>query len=150
MLFNLARFTFDARRAFLHVPEKEYVIVTPPAEWIEMRAEAGLDVAVCWRMLKTLYGRRVAAQAWTDFLANILQTECAMEQYKPIPIFFKSTKPGSHMSLEVHMDDGHGIGTEAEIERFIRIIGSKTSIKWTGPHRHSHNPVYTHLTVSGS
>jgi len=141
---NICAFTFDARRAFLHVPEKEYILVHPPAEWIEARQRAGLDTNVYWRMLKTLYGRRCAAQEWTNYLADVLQRQCGFEQYAAVPVFFR--KPQSSLVLEVHMDDGHGVGGQREVEDFLKVLGEQINIKRTGPHRWDNgSPKYEHL-----
>jgi len=143
LALGLARFTFDARRAFLHVPESEYILTNPPEEWMAWRRSKGLSTTVYWRMLKTLYGRRSAPQQWTDFLAEKLTTHCGLTQYMPIPVYFRKDKAA--LSLEVHMDDGHGIGTEKEIGDFIDELSKHVLIKWTGPHRASGNSQYSHL-----
>ena len=128
---RLPRFVFDASAAFLHVPEREFVVCDPPAEWKEQRAKAGHDSDELWIMLRTLYGRRPAAQAWTEWLASDLCGRCGLERDVGVPTFFRW--PGRSLRLEVHMDDGHGCGKEADIAEFLETLGGNVLVKTAGP-----------------
>ena len=72
---DLCSFTFDAHNAFLHVPEEDLVIVEAPREFRDQQASVGRPWNCDWRMLRTLYGRRSAAQTWTEWIANELSVK---------------------------------------------------------------------------
>jgi len=62
-------------------------------------------------------------------------------QYDAIPVYFRH--PAGSVRLEIHMDDGHGAGTETEIRSFLKTLGSNVLLKSTGPH--STGSTYSHL-----
>ena len=140
MKLNLPRFTFDARRAFLHVEELENVVVKPPSIWLEWRQAQGLDTNVVWRMKKVLYGRRVAGQRWVDHLAGLLEGE-GLTRVAAAPQFF--CDPSRKLFLETHMDDGHGCGPIKLSKELCERLNEKVSLKVQGPH--SVGSVYSHL-----
>ena len=59
---GLVRFTFDASNAFLHVVERDFVVVKPPPGFVQAHYVSNGRDDCLWRVLRTLYGRRAAAQ----------------------------------------------------------------------------------------
>ena len=112
----LCGFILDASSAFLHVPEKEHIVVDPPQEWLEAHVANGGSRDVYWLMLKTLYGRRSAAKAWTEWLAEVL-IAMGLEQNAAMPTIFRAPEP-SQLRLMTHMDDGFGGGRTQEVLAF--------------------------------
>jgi len=123
----LLAFLFDASSAFLHVPELEDVTVDPPQEWLDrVKAPPG----TVWKMKKTLYGRRSAASAWTNWLAGVL-VAMGLEQNVAFPTLFKSLT--SKIRVLTHMDDGYGGGTRDEVENFRVEFQKRVKASFEGP-----------------
>jgi len=139
---GLWTFIFDASSAFLHVPEIEFVVVNPPQEYLDAEVAAGRRGDCLWRMRRTLYGRRGAAQAWTTWLSGELVDRCGLEKCPQSPTFFKD--PKSSVRVDVHMDDGHGCGTKSDVEEFLVKLSRNVLIKIGGPYDPDHS-TYCHL-----
>ena len=135
--------TFDFSTAFLNAPETEECYVDPPVEWVEEERQAGTigrDEEVVWRLLKQLYGRRRAAAAFVDWLAELL-ISLAFERHPGHPQFF--IHRDRQLYLEVHMDDGQGCGPPVCIKEFAKELSDATAVKFFGPIEHGQE--YSHL-----
>ena len=128
---DLCAFILDASSAFLHVPEHENVVVDPPEEWLDAHVANGGSRDVYWRMLKTLYGRRSAAKAWTEWLADAL-VAMGLEQNTAMPTLFRA-EGNSKLRLLTHMDDGYGGATAEETLAFKAEFGKRVVNKFQGP-----------------
>lgn len=80
-----------------------------------------------WKMERTLYGRRPAAKAWTQWIAEDLVARCGMERCDAIPMFFR--KPGTKLALEVHMEDGHGCAAWEESVAFRNLLSENVALQ---------------------
>jgi len=67
---GLCSYTVDVVAAYNTLEEPEDVVVTPPAEWLQLQAAERKSTNVLWRMKKLLPGRRIAAQIWVDHVGD--------------------------------------------------------------------------------
>ena len=72
---RLQCFEADAVCAFLNAAEEALVYVAAPRELLQRRDRAGQRTDVVMRSKMKLYGRRDAAQGWTEHLAAVLTSE---------------------------------------------------------------------------
>ena len=70
---RLCTFISDVTNAFLHVDIDEEVYVDPPQEFLDQEIAEGRSLSIKWLLLKQLYGRRRAGQAWVNFMADNLE-----------------------------------------------------------------------------
>ena len=116
----------DALRAFYHASETEEVYVDPPWEWLQEQP----DQTVKWQLLKQLPGRRKAAQAWVEFVAEVLLrrgfTRCVS-----MPCFFMHVE--TKVCLEVHMDDFHVTGPWEVAANTMEALKDEIDLKIQGP-----------------
>ena len=134
------RFTLDASNAFFHAPCLEKCSVDPPAEWLEQWVKKGGNPDVVWILERELYGRRVAPCRWTTWFAQQL-VGIGMQQCPEAPWVFQH---GSRdLTLEVHMDDGHGCGDPEDVEWFIRALSDTVQLKESVLHKNG--DTYEHL-----
>jgi len=124
---DLVTFIVDIRAAYNSLPETELVYCAPPPEWLEARAQQGLDIHVTWRMLNLLPGRRVAATQWVEHMASVMTSYPSLERFKATPQLFHSGE--LELSAELHMDDVHGCATRDEAQKFITYLSSKVPVK---------------------
>jgi hypothetical protein len=126
-----AKLIADFSRAFLHVVEDELIYVKPPEIWLADRRAKGLSDQVWWRMKKVLYGRRKAAQYWTELLASIM-TEFSLERSLSAPHLFRTPDaPKDMIFMSSHMDDIHGEGPRKRLEALVAFLQTKLQIKFS-------------------
>ena len=87
-------------------------MVRPPPEWMDQWVKNGESPNVVWGMMKVLYGRRPAAQNWTDFFAEVLVTSLGFVRHAGITTSFKR---GS-IRFKVHMDDARVLAVHFRVE----------------------------------
>ncbi len=84
-----------------------------------------------WRMKKVLYGRRKAAQYWTELLASIM-TEFSLERSLSAPHLFRTPgAPKDMIFMSSHMDDIHGEGPRKRLEALLAFLQTKLQIKFS-------------------
>lgn len=123
---DLVRFTFDASNAFFHAPCVDEAVVMPPSEWKKEWVENGGYEDVVWFLVKELYGRRKAPQAWTVWFAQQLE-KLGMKQCIEAPWVFRYES--RNLTLEEHMDDGHGCGSREDVLCFMDGLQKLVRIK---------------------
>lgn len=103
----------DASNAYFHADEDEDVYCEPPEEWFLWKPEyAGQDVV--WQMLKKLYGRRKASQAYNDFFNDVLISDMEFEGDDALPNFYKQEE--KELAMDVHQGDWYATGPDASLE----------------------------------
>ena len=112
----------------------------PPTEYLARIAAEGKSTEISWRLRRQLPGRRQAGQMWCNHFTNILE-DAGFVRCEAAPQFFRGEN--SSIRLEVHMDDGHGCGTKADIVEFIDMVKKKLSIKGGEPIEYG--VAYSHL-----
>eukprot|EP00971_Amphidinium_carterae_P197342 3917089-Amphidinium_carterae.1 len=126
---RLGRFCLDATNAFNHVPETEDIFVEPAAEWLESEAAAGRRTDVVWKLEKVLYGCRRGVQKWVSWFAELLMS-FGFLRCDVAPQFFYD--PTNSLYLEVHIDDVHGCGRDADVEVLVELLREYVSLKFSG------------------
>ena len=137
---RLCTLTGDISNAFFHAPEDEEVYYQPPDEWYEQNPE---HADMLWRGLKQLYGRRKATKNFAKFMANMLKTECGMEQCDAAPHLFRNVLRG--IMLELHVDDYHCCGAREQLEALQADIERCVMVKEFVIHSPERDEVYEHL-----
>jgi len=117
--FDIA--TTDFSVAFMHTPmdkQAETLVEAPP--------QLELGAAFVWKLDKALYGLRVAAKAFQQYLCQILTSLGFAEAMVSPSVFFRE-KDG--MMVTVHVDDPMIAGRRCDIDRLIALIGEKVTVK---------------------
>jgi len=124
-------FEIDAESAYLNVPETEECYMRPPKEWIDNEERQKRDTDVVWKLLKMLYGRRTAGQAWVEWFSEKLILIGALRCPEAPQFFFL---PRWQIAMEVHMDDVHGVGVDPRnIHDMADALKGYLKIKFEGP-----------------
>ena len=133
-----ATFGADCVKAYYQAKQKENVCVRPPAEYIEMLAQAGRRTDVVWKLHRMLPGQRIAGAGWVDDASERLKNE-GFDRCEALPQFFRRASDG--IVIEMHMDDFHGCGESQAakqcVERLREVFDLKaTEVFMTGRYSH--------------
>ena len=98
-----------------------------------------------WRLKKQSCGRQSAPCGWIDHdhVSDILVKKMRFSRCEAAPEFYRHA--GRGVSLELHMDDGHGLGTPQESRVFLKELGVHLLLKHAIVHTDVQNSNYTHL-----
>ena len=131
---NQPTILLDAKNAYLHVIEEEFVVCTPPACWMKHHVQNGGKETDVWQLKKQLYGRRKASFEFSKFV-NKLLTDRGFAQCPVLPNIYYN--PETQIVLDTHQDDMHGTSTshepaDEELEKFTESIREELLIKSAG------------------
>ena len=137
VLPNYSMFTFGVTSVYTHALEDELVFLEPPPEENEERGDC------VWRSIRVIYGRRKGASSWQEQFDSILRSEEArqrgftVESHPKCPTLHYVRE--SDGVIDLHVDDGHGCGTETIVAELLTFLSEKIKMKyvqgiWSGSH----------------